>query len=129
MPEKERKKQRCRGEDKRSRHSDGDPLKIETLCGGSLRCGSPLEQVSAADEKPPQRPRDRVAHQPGLIRQERDIQQRQSRCETEISPQRSQVPGHRSTRTTTRNCSDRGYETWQYDGREHKRRPDERRFK
>src|SRR5208283_1962657 len=91
MPEKERQKQRCCGEDKRSRHSDGEPLKIETLRGRSLCRGSPLEQVSATDKKPPQRPRDRVAHQPGLIRQERDIQQRQGRCETEISPQRSQV--------------------------------------
>ena len=74
MPEKERQKQRCRGEDKRSRHSDGEPLEIETLCRRSLRRGSPLEQMSAADEKPPQRPRDGVAHRPGLIRQKRNIQ-------------------------------------------------------
>ena len=74
MPENERQKQRRRGEDKRSRHSDGEPLEIETLCCRGLRCGSPLEQMSAADEKPPERPRDGVAHRPGLIRQKRNIQ-------------------------------------------------------
>ena len=128
-PEHDRQKQRRRGEGKRPRHSDGEPLEIETLCRRGLRRGSPLEQVSVTDQEPPQRPRDGVAHRPGLIRQKRNIQRRQCRRETEIPPERSQVPGYRNTRTTSRNCRDHGYERSQNNGREHERRPDKRRFK
>src|SRR5208282_2028633 len=50
MPDKERQKQRCRGEDKRPRHSDRKSLEIETLCRRGLRRGGPLEQMSATDQ-------------------------------------------------------------------------------
>src|SRR5208282_5579357 len=46
-PEWDRQKQRSRGENKRPRHSDGEPLEIETLCRRGLRRWSPLEQMSA----------------------------------------------------------------------------------
>jgi hypothetical protein len=70
-----------------------------------------------------------ATRQPGLIRQKRNIQRRQCRRETEIPPERSQVPRDRNTRTPARNCRDHGYEARQNNRGEHERRPDERRFK
>jgi hypothetical protein len=55
-------------------HSHGESPEIETLCRRRLRRRSPLEQMSVRDAKPPQRPHDGVAHQPGLIRQKSNIQ-------------------------------------------------------
>ena len=49
MPAKERQKKPCPSEDKRSTHSDGEPLQIETLCRRSLCRRSRLKQMSASD--------------------------------------------------------------------------------
>ena len=50
------------------------PREIETKPGLRLRRGHPFQQVPARDVHADERPHDRVAHQPRLVRQHRDRQ-------------------------------------------------------
>ena len=52
---------------------------------------NPFEQMAPADEQPKQRAHDRVAHQPSLMREERDDQHRIGQGEAQIAAEGRQM--------------------------------------
>ena len=66
---------RCAG------HAPIKAEKIEPWTHRRLGGGDPFQQIAAGDEETLQGARDRVAHQPGLMRQERDDERRTTQGE------------------------------------------------
>ena len=106
----QRDQQRYDGEAERPGHSQREPSEIETLSRGGLRRRRPFEQVAAADENPPQRSRDGVAHHPGLVGQKREVQGRQDHGQSQILAERPEVTRNRDPGTPRRNRRNHGDE-------------------
>ena len=60
-----------------------------------LRRRNPFEQMPAGDEQPHQGSRDRIAHQPRLMRQEGDDERRLGQREAQIAAERAQMAAQR----------------------------------
>ena len=59
-------------DDDRAGHPAIEAEEVEPRTDRRLRRRNPFEQMPAGDEQPDQGPRDRIAHQPRLMRQEGD---------------------------------------------------------
>ena len=64
-----------------------------------LRRRNPFEQMPAGDEQPEQGPRDRIAHQPRLMRQEGDDERRLGQREAQIGAERAEMAAQRDPGT------------------------------
>ena len=82
--------------------------------------------MPAGDEQPDQGPRDRVAHQPRLMRKEADHERRLGESEPEIGAERAEVAAHRDSGPPRDHGSDDWDQGRQYDRREHEDSPNRR---
>ena len=119
--------ERC---DERDRHASShltvEAERIEARAERSLCGGDPLEQVAPRDAQPDEGAHDRVRHQPGLVREQRDQQRALAQREREIGAQRAQMTARRDTRALRRDHRKDGQQDGQHDGQSDEGGPDER---
>ena len=116
--------------DQHRQNADDDPAghhaieaeEVEPGTDRRLRRRNPFEQMPAGDEQPHQGPRDRIAHQPRLMRQEDDDKRRLGQREAQIGAERAEMAARRDPGAAWQDGGDDRDEGRQHDRREHESR-------
>ena len=110
----------------RARHSTRIARQVEAGPDRRLRGRGPFEQMASADAEAPEGAADRVGHEPGLVRQERNGQRRKRKGEPRIVAERAHMARHRHARAARRNGGKDRNERWQRNRQDDEQRPEER---
>ena len=108
-------------------HAPGEPEEVQAEPGFRLRRGHPLQQPAARHVHARERPRDRVAHQPRLVRQHRERERRLRRGQDEVAADRADVAPLRDARRAGDQPAEDRQERGEPERRQNERGPDQGR--
>ena len=95
MPGQQGHRQRQNAEPNPAGHGAIETDEIEPVTNRRLRRWNPFEEMPAGDEQPHQGSRDRIAHQPCLVPQERDNKRPLGQREAQIAAKSRQMAAWR----------------------------------
>ena len=115
MPRQQGDQHRQNTEDDPAGHHAIEAEEVEPGTDRRLGRRNPFEEMPAGDEQPHQGPRDRIAHQPRLMRQEGDDERRLGKREAQIGAERVEMAAQRDPGAARHDGADDGDEGGQQD--------------
>ncbi len=112
------------GERDPAAHPTAEATQIQTEPGLRLRRGHPFQQIAVRDVHADERPHDRVAHQPGLVRQHRDREPELRAGQKDIPADRANVAALRDAAPAGKQAAEHRQERGHGDGRQDEGAPD-----